>query len=690
MAPLLSVVVPAYGVGEYLPACLDSILASTLKDFEVIVVDDGSPDECGEIADAYAKFDSRVKVLHTENQGLGEARNTGTEAATGKYLVFADSDDLVPPRAYELLVGSLEETGSDIAAGNTWRYVEGKGNVQSWTHKEAFEKTQLKTHVRQFPLLIRDRMVWNKVFRRSFWDREGFKFPPIRYEDYPVTLPAHLKAKSVDLHSDKVYLWRERLAENSITQRSLEPGNLQDRVTSATMTLDIADAEGGEIRDRLHAYFTDVDIITLATGLLEGEEEHRPLVERLAAELADRLDPKVEGTTSLARLIHQALLARDFERAAALAGWRRHKNKSELMRAYTKPSGIPHLPGLISGLAFQGKHLPQLKDRSLKSRVMDIVRSDEEGHWQITVETRLRRLLLEHAKISASVISEEREVPLESSVSAFNGQRVTVEVLVPDTLVATLDEPVALNMQVKVGVMTWRGSVAIGRRNFPEPTQVGDKIIVMSHARPGSWELWIRSEPAELFLDAEYVDDELHLMLEGDRDCIAIVRPAPSAPLVKPVIDGVARFPLAEIVDDPADDPVTSRAYRDIIALSTEEAEQLANGGAATLKLIAAITGSAGDADAGEPQEESSAPGTGDVGVVPSGVEAASAEDQDAAAQQAVEDAEAALEETGVTMLILREYDHERQDAGKHRVGIGRSARGTAELHHQLIDHRRD
>lgn len=688
MTPLLSVVVPAYGVGEYLPACLDSILASTLTDLEVIVVDDGSPDECGEIADDYARFDDRVKVLHTENQGLGEARNTGTEAASGKYLVFADSDDLIPPRAYELLVGSLEQTGSDIAAGNTWRYVEGKGNVQSWTHKEAFETTRLKTHIREFPLLIRDRMVWNKVFRRSFWDREGFTFPPIRYEDYPVTLPAHLKASSVDVHSDKVYLWRERLAENSITQRSLEPGNLRDRVTSATMTLDIADEEGGEIRDRLHAYFTDVDIITLATGLFEGEEEHRGLVEELSVELADRLDPKVEGTTALAHLVHKALLSRDFDRAAALARWRRERNKAELMRAYAKPAGIRHLPGLVGGLAFQGKSLPQLKERKLKSRIMEVTRSDQEGHWQLTVETRLRRLLLERATISASFRLGDEEIPLESSVSAFNGQRVTVEVLVTDELVARLDEPAELRMHVAVGAMTWAGSVAVGRGDFPEPIRLGDDIVVMSHSRPDSWDLWVRRAPGDSFADLAFEDDNLVVRVEGAHECVAIVRPAPSAPLIQPVEDGIATFPLAEVLDDPADDPVTSRAYRDIIALSRDEAARLIDGGAAILKLIAEVTGAGGDADAGAPQEEVPDVEKAQPSVVPSGVEEQDP-DAEAAEEPSMEQADAALQRTGITVLVLREGRGEVQEWGEHQLRVNASRRGTAELSHQRLDHLR-
>ena len=93
--PKISVIVPVYKVEAYLQECVDSILAQTFEDFELILVDDGSPDNCGAICDAYAGKDSRVKVIHQENQGLSGARNTGIEASKGEFLTFVDSDDMV-------------------------------------------------------------------------------------------------------------------------------------------------------------------------------------------------------------------------------------------------------------------------------------------------------------------------------------------------------------------------------------------------------------------------------------------------------------------------------------------------------------------------------------------------------------------------------------------------------------------
>src|SRR4051794_36431096 len=106
--PRLLAVVPAYHVAAYLPECLDSVLAQSDSlgrvGLEVVVVDDGSPDSCGEIAEAYAGRDPRVRVVHTTNQGLGAARNEGLRHVTGDLLMFADSDDVVPPGSYASLL----------------------------------------------------------------------------------------------------------------------------------------------------------------------------------------------------------------------------------------------------------------------------------------------------------------------------------------------------------------------------------------------------------------------------------------------------------------------------------------------------------------------------------------------------------------------------------------------------------
>src|SRR4051794_27224211 len=113
--PRLSVVVPIYNVEEFLEPCLDSLAEQTFTDLQVVMVDDGSTDRSGAIAEAYAARDPRFELVRRPNGGLSAARNTGIEAATGDYLAFVDSDDLVTKNAYELLVGTLEETGSDLA-----------------------------------------------------------------------------------------------------------------------------------------------------------------------------------------------------------------------------------------------------------------------------------------------------------------------------------------------------------------------------------------------------------------------------------------------------------------------------------------------------------------------------------------------------------------------------------------------
>ena len=109
----VSLVIPVYGVEKYIHQCLDSIINQTFTDFEVILVDDGSPDNCPQICDEYAQKDSRIKVIHKKNGGVSAARNDGLKATSGEWVYFVDSDDWIEPDALEKLVGRGEETGAD-------------------------------------------------------------------------------------------------------------------------------------------------------------------------------------------------------------------------------------------------------------------------------------------------------------------------------------------------------------------------------------------------------------------------------------------------------------------------------------------------------------------------------------------------------------------------------------------------
>ncbi|MBQ6266795.1 MAG: glycosyltransferase [Clostridia bacterium] len=116
--PLISVIVPVYKVEAYLLQCVDSILAQTLPDFELWLVDDGSPDGCPAICDAYAAKDARIHVIHKENGGLSSARNAALDQMTGQYVCFVDSDDYLTEDALETLYAALTETDADVAVGN--------------------------------------------------------------------------------------------------------------------------------------------------------------------------------------------------------------------------------------------------------------------------------------------------------------------------------------------------------------------------------------------------------------------------------------------------------------------------------------------------------------------------------------------------------------------------------------------
>src|SRR5918911_2171312 len=156
MPPRISVVVPIYNVERYLVECLESVAAQTVADLEVVMVDDGSTDGSAAIARSFADRDARFRLVTQPNGGLGNARNTGVAAATGAFLAFLDSDDVLPADAYELLHGALAETGSDFATGNIQR-LSRTGTHQSRFAAKAFRRTRLRTHVTRFRPLLADR-----------------------------------------------------------------------------------------------------------------------------------------------------------------------------------------------------------------------------------------------------------------------------------------------------------------------------------------------------------------------------------------------------------------------------------------------------------------------------------------------------------------------------------------------------
>ena len=231
---LISVVVPFHNNEDDLAACLDSIAAQTVSDLEVIMVDDGSTDGSTAIAEARAVADPRFRLLRfTDGGSPGFSRNRGLAAAAGEYLAFVDGDDVLPANAYELMLHTLTETGSDFVSGQVSR-IGPKGINPSALHAMAIKGRQEGTHISKTLRLLYDVSVWNKLFRRSFWDQHQLRYPEgMVWEDIQLMTQAHVLARQVDVIPDVVYFWRERVqGTGSITQRRTDITNLRDRMTA--------------------------------------------------------------------------------------------------------------------------------------------------------------------------------------------------------------------------------------------------------------------------------------------------------------------------------------------------------------------------------------------------------------------------------------------------------------------------
>jgi glycosyltransferase involved in cell wall biosynthesis len=236
VSPLVGVVVPVYAVEEWLPACLASLVAQSHPRWEAVVVDDGSTDRSGQVADEWAAREPRIRVVHTPNGGLGAARNVGLRHVRGDYLAFLDSDDVLPPTALASLVASLEASGSDFATGSVLRWEDGALSEPPWMRR-LHRPPLVGARVHDHPEILGDVFAWNKLFRRSFWDAAGLSWPErIRYEDQPTTTRAYL-AGTFDVLDEPVYHWRIRRDGTSITQQRASVPDLVDRWETKRMTL---------------------------------------------------------------------------------------------------------------------------------------------------------------------------------------------------------------------------------------------------------------------------------------------------------------------------------------------------------------------------------------------------------------------------------------------------------------------
>lgn len=173
--PEISIIVPVYKVEGYLKKCIESICNQTIKNIEIILVDDGSPDQCGEICDYYSKRDSRIKVIHKENGGLSDARNAGLEIAIGKYIGFVDSDDFVSSDMFELLFDLCEKNNTLIAGCDLAYVYDGTDRVDYCSNAQKYIMTSSEFFELMLDVQKNVRTgVWNKLYKRELFNNVRF------------------------------------------------------------------------------------------------------------------------------------------------------------------------------------------------------------------------------------------------------------------------------------------------------------------------------------------------------------------------------------------------------------------------------------------------------------------------------------------------------------------------------------
>ncbi|MFD5654359.1 CDP-glycerol glycerophosphotransferase family protein [Streptomyces sp. NPDC127039] len=211
--PRFSLIVPVHKVQGYLPECLDSVLGQDYVDFELIAVDDCSPDGSGAILDEYARHDARIHVMHlTENVGLGRARNAGMERAQGDYVLFLDSDDTLTEGALTAIADRLDATDDPEILVYDYARTYWNGRVSRNQRADLLRNTgpDVFSLAGRPQLLDLLQIVWNKAYRRDFIARTGLTFPPGYYEDAPWTFGSLITAERIALLDRVCVYYRQR------------------------------------------------------------------------------------------------------------------------------------------------------------------------------------------------------------------------------------------------------------------------------------------------------------------------------------------------------------------------------------------------------------------------------------------------------------------------------------------------
>lgn len=271
--PLVSIIVPVYNSAKYLSGCVDSILAQTYKNIELILVDDGSKDDSGKICDSYASKDSRVKVIHQQNGGISRAQNAGLDAVSGEFIAFADNDDILDCKNIEILLNAILQSGASMSKAK-WRQfglssleqikkeaglgARGLGAEKSQVTARLENATQikivknpLKAYQTVFCKIFRiignklgknsearyfNEANWCRLYKREIW--QGVRFPEGKFAQDTAMASVLYSRMNCVAHVDEVlYYWLQR--EDSVTHKMRDAGFYHDHIDAVRANWDL-------------------------------------------------------------------------------------------------------------------------------------------------------------------------------------------------------------------------------------------------------------------------------------------------------------------------------------------------------------------------------------------------------------------------------------------------------------------
>lgn len=277
---LVSIIVPVYKVEEYLDECMQSLINQTYQNLEILLIDDGSPDRCPEICDEWAKRDSRIKVIHTENHGVSHARNVGLDKASGEYIGFVDADDWVDPDYYEKMVTELLRTGADVCGVGYTR--ETSNGPQNILHKgEACVYSREKILCEIFSRVVPKLLWWelcDKLFCRKLVTTNRLNEHIFNAEDKLFFWQAMKEAKKFAYLP--TYGYHYRMREDSATHSKITEKSLSFKYADDKIFAD-AKQEQEPLRSLLWEQHVIAMIAYARDGLVFMPDAHRIEIEQI-------------------------------------------------------------------------------------------------------------------------------------------------------------------------------------------------------------------------------------------------------------------------------------------------------------------------------------------------------------------------------------------------------------------------